>query len=193
MHAVSSWSAQVLITIRKRNVCSWCKVFRISSSFKLVSDKVPHQWLLNNVILCYLEQNLQLVENMVNRVQCVVINSYKSSFVPVLSGNHAGTIDVCYTSMTLEQGSLLFADCILYRPIKCHQDHRDLQPDLNKIAKCTDTRQMSLNINKCVTLRLHSCLPSTITKSYRTSKLPSFEFIWLDRGPKQKMHILVID
>ena len=47
----------------------------------------------------------------------------------------------------------LFADDgILYQVVRCDQDYNSLQYDLDLLVKWTQLWQMSLNINKCVTL-----------------------------------------
>jgi len=66
--------------------------------------------------------------------------------------------------MTTASSIRLFADdCVLYRVIKSHQNHLILQQDL---AQWTDTCQMKLNIDKCVTMTCTRSPVSTPTVYY---------------------------
>ena len=98
---------------------------------------------------------------MTGRIQRVVINGCKSSFLLVSSGIPQGsvlgsTLFLIYVN-DLPEGILSslkpFADDTkLYRVIKLETDREVLQQDINRLVKWTEVWQLPLNASKCKTL-----------------------------------------
>ena len=65
----------------------------------------------------------------------------------------------------------LAEDCVLYRVIKSPQDHLSLQQDLNQLVQWTNTWQMKLNIEKCVTMTCTRS-PTSTPKAYYINNHP---------------------
>ena len=51
----------------------------------------------------------------------------------------------------ISQVRLFADDCLLYRPIRCQQDHLTLQEDLDSLCTWANTWGMSFNPSKCYT------------------------------------------
>ena len=107
---------------------------------------------------------LRWIKNfLTGRIQRVVINGCKSSFLPVSSGIPQGsvlgpTLFLIYVN-DLPEGILsslkLFADDTkLYLIIKLETDREVLQQDINRLVKWTEVWQLQLPLNasKCKTL-----------------------------------------
>jgi len=105
----------------------------------------------------------------------VLIEGCTPSLKNVLSGVPQGTVlwllmFLLYINIytNINSSIHLFADdCMFYKVIKSSQDHLLLQQDLNNLVQWTDTWQMKLNIEKCVTM--------TCTKS--SASIPMVYFI----------------
>ena len=95
------------------------------------------------------------------RIQRVVINGCKSSFLPVSSGIPQGsvlgpTLFLIYVN-DLPEGilssiKLCADDTKLYCVIKLEMDREVLQQDINRLVKWTEVWQLPLNASKCKTL-----------------------------------------
>ncbi len=100
------------------------------------------------------------------RTQKVVVDGSCSDKVEVTSGVPQGTVlgPLCFLLYVNNIGDAvspgthikLFADdCLLFREINCDADASQLQQDLNSLVKWSHTWQMSFNVTKCHTLKVH--------------------------------------
>lgn len=128
--------------------------------FAKAFDRVAHRRLtaklaclkLDPLVLSWIECFLT------NRSQFTVIDNFKSSSSPVLSGVPQGSvlgpllflIFINDLPNSILSSIRLFADdCVLYRRISSQNDQLILQEDLNKIVNWCSLWLMSLNISKC--------------------------------------------
>ena len=126
-------------------------------------DSVPHLPLLQKLSDCGLNQHiLQWITcYLSNREQYVVVDGAFSETTPVISGVPQGSVlgpllflvyINCVSSLPLTSGSriTMYADDILlFKPINCPEDYRNLQEDINAISECTSACHLTLNASKC--------------------------------------------
>ena len=105
-----------------------------------------------------------------SRTQRVLVEGCTSSTKKVLSGVPQGTVlgplmFLLYINdidTNITSSIRLYADdCVLYRVIKSPQDRDLLQQDLNQLVQWTQTWQMKLNIEKCVSMSCNRSPAST--------------------------------
>ena len=131
-------------------------IFDFSKAF----DSVPHKRLLvklHSYGIC--GRTMRWVESFLScRLQRVTLNGSQSSWRSVTSGVPQGTVlgpllfllYINDISNDIRSEIRLFADdCILYRPIKNHNDCHILQDDIAKLHHWSLVWQMSFNAKKC--------------------------------------------
>lgn len=149
--------------------------------FAKAFDKVSHRLLLLKLRNLGLDTNtLKWIENfLTNRRQFVVANEASSSFEPVLSGVPQGTVlgpllFLIYINdlpNCISSPVHLFADdCVLFREIITINDTHALQDDINAISSWCDKWQMTLNVDKCKSMRI--CRGATNPFSYHLNGTP---------------------
>ena len=131
--------------------------------FSKAFDTVAHKKLLHKLSHYGIQSNIHkwITTWLTSRTQRVLVEGCTSSSKQVLSGVPQGTVlgplmFLLYINdidTSISSSIRLFADdCVLYRVIKSPQDNLILQQDLTQLAQWTDTWQMRLNIEKCVTM-----------------------------------------
>lgn len=136
-------------------------------------DKVSHKLLLFKLSHLHVDPNiLSWIECfLTNRSQFVYTNDANSSLSPVTSGVPQGSVlgpllfliyindlPTCVSSSI----SLFADDCVIYREVTNESDSLLLQNDLCAVSQWCELWQMSLNINKCKSMRVsrrHTVLP----------------------------------
>ena len=144
--------------------------------FSKAFDTVPHQRLMTKLRYYGINGSTYnwIQTWLIQRTQCVVLNSESFSPVSVMSGVPQGTVLgplmflLYINDITKDINSLLrlFADdCLLYRVINSVEDINRLQEDLNKLSEWADTWQLKFNISKCTVIRCTRSL-SPLTYDY---------------------------
>jgi len=133
--------------------------------FSKAFDTVVHKKLLLKLANFGIQSNIHkwiiCTAWLTSRTQRVLVESCTSSTKKVLSGVCQGTVlgPLMYLlfindiDTNITSSIPLYADdCVLYRVIKSPQDRDLLQQDLNQLVQWTQTWQMKLNIEKCVSI-----------------------------------------
>ena len=133
--------------------------------FSKAFDTVPHQRLLHKLSYYGIGGSTHnwISSWLTQRTQKVVIDGESSEEVTVDSGVPQGTvlgplmflIYINDIADDISSSIRLFADdCLLYRPIRSHDDVKLLQADLSKLISWSKTWQMAFNASKCYVLRV---------------------------------------
>ena len=134
--------------------------------FSKAFDTVPHRKLLHKLSHYGIRGNINLwIRNfLMHRKQRVVIDGISSSPCTVDSGVPQGTVlgpllFLCHINdlpnCVKSQVRLFADDCLLYRTIKCWNDHLNLQRDLDSLQKLANTWGMQFNATKCYVMTIH--------------------------------------
>ena len=128
--------------------------------FSKAFDRVPHHRLLKKIkfygikgpVLTWLGSFLAL------RSQRVLVDGESSDFCKVVSGVPQGTVlgPVLFLVFindlpsTVNSQCKLFADdLVIYREVKCREDEKRMQEDLDKLSEWEDTWGMKFHPDKC--------------------------------------------
>ena len=131
--------------------------------FSKAFDKVPHRELLHKLRSYGIDGNIaRWIESFLcQRTMRVVVEGTASHKIKVTSGVPQGTVlgpllFLCHINdlpSTVNSQVRLFADdCLVYREIKCTNDHIALQSDLHALEKWSQKWGMSFNSSKCTVL-----------------------------------------
>ena len=142
---------------------SGCEVGAIFFDFKKAFDSVPHRALIQKLeglgVNTYLLR--WIVSYLTNRKQQVVVNGATSLPADVLSGVPQGSVlgpllfliyinDVCSVDLSSDCRLTMYADDILmFKPIKCIEDYRVFQKDIDSISDWVNVNYLQFNIQKC--------------------------------------------
>ncbi len=157
--------------------------------FTKAFDKVPHQRLISKLQYYGVQgETLKWIKSFFlwrKQWVCVVADGKEAEFVDVLSGVPQGTVldPVLFLLFIndlpdrLQSSVRLFADnCILYHPIKHHNDVHILQGDLDMLAIWEETWQMDFNPSKWHVIHVsHSLDPKYDEYSLRGHTLDTVE------------------
>lgn len=155
------------------------QVDAIILDFEKAFDVVSHKRLLHKLKHYGIRNSLLpwISDFLTNREQSVVIQGRSSNPVHVDSGVPQGTVlgpllFLCYINDlpdNITSKVCLFADdCLIYSPVKDQKDCRNLQTDLNKLAKWGKKWQMKFKPTKCNIMRF-TRKKSPITFNYTLS------------------------
>ena len=135
--------------------------------FSKAFDTAPHEELLYKLqsygVTCPVHQWLSAF--LTRRYMRLVVKRDHSESVYVESGMHQGTglgplLFLCHINDLPDSVSStvrLFADdCLLYRTIKCMDDHLKLQEDLASLEKWAENWGMRFNARKCYVMSINS-------------------------------------
>lgn len=123
-----------------------------SVSHKLLLFKMKQSFNVTDRAYSWLESYLS------NRSQRVVINGKQSPWAPVLSGVPEGSICgpllfTCFTAdipLHVKSGCTMYADDVkLHKLVRCEDDARALQSDIDSLAHWSRTWKLRLNPTKC--------------------------------------------
>ena len=135
--------------------------------FSKAFDKVPHRELLHKIERYGVKGSILnwIRSFLCERTMKVVVDGSSSREVPVVSGVPQGTVlgPLLFLSHINDLPSVvsshvrLFADdCLVYREIKCFEDHHALQKDLAALEVWSKDWGMQFNASKCVILSQNS-------------------------------------
>lgn len=133
--------------------------------FSKAFDVMPHQRLLLKLDHYGIRSKTKnwISSFLTKRHQRVVVNGQTSDWTPVLSGAPQGTVLGPHLFLILindihenvNSTTRLFADdCLVYNTINSNVDEKQLQRDLDKMAKWAEKWGMIFNPSKCQTMRM---------------------------------------
>ena len=123
-----------------------------SVSYKLLLHKMKQSFNVSDRAYSWLSSYLS------DRFQRVVINGKQSPWIPVLSGVPEGSICgpllfTCFTAdipQCVKSGCTMYADDVkLYKLVRCEDDARALQSDIDSLAQWSRAWKLRLNPTKC--------------------------------------------
>lgn len=173
--------------------------------FAKAFDKVNHVLLMTKLAALNLDPQLLLwLEHFLNnRSQYVTLNGFDSQLNEVTSGVPQGSvlgpllflIYINDLSNHVSSSMHLYADdCVIYRQIRCDDDNRELQSDLNKIVTWCETWKMVLNPLKCKVMRISRrdvCSPFYTLTDVPLENVSSYRYlgVTLSSDLTWKLHI----